>query len=778
MSTRSWIEPTPHEVPEAILNACERDPLLAQILVGRGWADPERIRAFLDPILYDPTPPESLPDLEKASALLVDLVGRGGKVLIWGDFDVDGQTATALLYDGLTGLGAQAVYHVPHRQHDGHGIRRDRLQELLDQHQPDLLLTCDTGITEYEAVEDAQMRGIPVIVTDHHNLGDRLPKAKAVINPKRLAQSDPEHPLISLPGVGVAYKLMQHVYASLNRSREVSRMLDLVALGIVADVAAQVNDTRFLLQIGLNHLRQAERVGLAALMAVINLEPERLTAEQIGFQIGPRLNAAGRLGDASVAVELLTTKDSARAALIAQQMEGLNAERRLISKQVEAAAQEMVNQNPSLLDHAALVLYHPAWHSGILGIAANRLAERYHRPVVLLCGEGPIVGGSARSFGGYDIGAAIEAQSELLTRHGGHAGAAGLALPLDRVERFRRGVSKSLIDLGASEEPPPLVVDLTLPLSEINPNLVYRIEKLSPFGEGNPPVVIAASGVHLSHLATVGREGRHRKMVIEDEQGATLPIMWWDGAEEPEPKGRFDIAFTLSTDRDGDAQGEILELREWGDAPAPEIAPSEIGIHDWRRDPNPMGRLEALIASQPDLQVWAEAYPRQDHPHFRRRADLHPSSTLAIFSAPSDPASLKQTLMLVQPVEVHVFGVEPPLQKIEVFLKTLLTAAKNVISHLEGKTDLDVLCGAVAGSQGSVKAGLAYLAAEGKITIQTLNDQEVCLSADETLPAPKVALKSHLEVLKRALDESAAYRRFFRIVPLRSILHRHKVQDA
>ncbi len=340
-----WREPAAVTVSEACLAACGGDALLATILWRRGFRNAQGINAFLFAERYVPSPPEQLPDLVAGSALLQDALRVGKRLLIWGDFDVDGETSTALLMDGLLRLGANVSYYIPN--------------------------------------------------PDHHELSDRLPVADAIITPRRLPSA---HPLASLPGVGVAYKLMQHLFTNLGRESELPHLLDLVALGIVGDVASQTDDTRYLLQLGLEKLRHTERLGLKALLEAANLNPAGLTDERIAYQIAPRLNAAGRLADASLSVELLTTHNAARARILAQQLEGLNHERRLQTRQIENAAEEMIVAKPSLLESAALVLYQPEWNPGITGIVASHLAERYGRPVVMLSGQDDgIARGSARS---------------------------------------------------------------------------------------------------------------------------------------------------------------------------------------------------------------------------------------------------------------------------------------------------------------------------------------------------------------------------------------------
>lgn len=779
LAERAWQLPDPEpDIPADVLDACDSDELIAAILVRRGIREPNAIRAFLDPALYTPALPESLPDLTRASDLLAQIVQREGKILIWGDFDVDGQTATALLVEALRRLGAQVAYYVPSRAAESHGIKAERLQALIAQHQPDLLLTCDTGISEYRALETAKRLGLPVIITDHHELPEHLPEAQAIVNPKRLP---PEHPLRTLPGVGVAFKLIQHLFATFEQTRHLRSLLDLVALGIVCDVAEQVGDTRYLLQLGMSQLRLAERIGVEALLQAAQLPPEQLTAERVGFTLGPRLNAVGRMGDAMLAVELLTTRERPRALQIAQELERLNAERRLLSRQIEGAAVAILDSDRSLLNEAALVLYHPEWHIGVLGAVANSLAERYARPVVLLGGAGEIVSGSARAFGGLDIYAALTQTADLLRDFGGHRRAAGLSLHVHNVPALRKRLTRALLDQRPEAiEPLPLAVDALCSLSDLDLTLVTRLNRLSPFGEGNPPVILATPNLHISHAATFGRDNNHLRLVVEDENGVNLPLIVWRGADLPVPEGIFDAAYTLSTDLRGDLEAVLVALRLHAPITI-ESDPSESALtwQDWRRDLEPMARLETLTAQEPEAQIWAEAYNRRDFPHFRRRAELSACHTLIILSAPPDLETLRKALSVTTPQLVHVIGALPPLTRFEDLLRQLTLALKNALTHFGGQVSLETLCGALGASPDFVRKALAFLAAEGQISYSEDSAQIVHIAVPEARQnVNRAESEAALARLQTAYEEMEAFRHYFRLMPLKLLLKQPSSQSA
>ncbi len=545
-------------------------PLIAKLLVQRGFDTPDRARAFLDPAAYAPAPPAALIGLETAAHLLHSAITAGQNILVWGDFDVDGQTSTSLLVAALRRLAGpeQIRYHVPNRFSEGHGISVAKLQEILNrpEFRPDLVLTCDTGIAEAPAVGYAKDAGLCVVVTDHHDLtpefqslfpsheglwgidaadagAQSVRRADAVVNPKFQA---PDDPLRTLPGVGVAYKLIQQLYGLCNRAGEEADLLDLVALGIVADVAEQVNDVRYLLQLGLEQLRNTKRIGLLALMNVARLTPSAVDAEAIGFQLGPRMNALGRLEDATVAVELLTTNDPVRAGQLAAKLERLNQQRRLLTSQITAAAMEMIERNPGLLDFNALALAHPAWHAGIVGIVAARLSEEFDKPsVLLLTPPGQPARGSARSIPGVDIGASIAACHHLLLGHGGHPGAAGLSLLPENIDLFRRELDRQVELHRIAERTPGLIIDAELPLQALDLSLAEQLQTLAPFGQGNPTPQFMSASLQVVEDRRLGQDGAHRRLAVSDGT-ATLPVIWFHGADVELPPEPIDLVYSVT----------------------------------------------------------------------------------------------------------------------------------------------------------------------------------------------------------------------------------------
>lgn len=763
-----WSDPAPIEVPHALLEAAGGVRLVAEILARRGLTGPQAVKAFLDPAAYTPASPWDFPGMDLAVELLLDVLQRGRRILVWGDFDVDGQTSTTLLVSALRELGGEAIYHIPVRARESHGISPAVLGQILDSQDTagvELLLTCDTGIAAYEGLALARARGLKVVVTDHHLLPERLPEADAILNPHLLPEG---HQARTLPGAGIAYKLVEALFDRMGRPSGAEAYLDLVALAIVADVAAQTGDCRYLLQRGLELLRQNRRPGLQALFELNELSPASLNEETIGFLIGPNLNALGRLGDANSTVEFFTTGDLPRARVLALQLHNLNTERRLLTGQVYQGALALIEREPALLEEVALVLAHPAWPAGVVGIVASRLVERYQRPVILLTTpEGEAARGSARSVEGVDITAAIAAQSDLLLGFGGHARAAGLSLDPARIPEFRRRLSRTLrLAYGKAPAAPRLQIDAYLSLPEAGLELAEGLERLAPFGAGNPPPVLVCRDLSLQSQSLLGRSGEHLQLTVEDGAGNQARVLRWGAGEDAqakEPAGqRFDLAFTL---RRSDYRGQMEVQLTWVaarvlDDPAPDVAPEmpQPEVVDYRGQPQPLAILHALCQAGP-VQVWAEGEARL-RLEAQGRGDLNPCPTLVIWTAPPGRAELRQALDRVQPRQVVLFGHEPETATSKAFLSRLAGLVKYTLNQQQGLTQLSALAAATAQRELAVRLGLAWLEASGFLSELLIQDAQISFAEGQGVQQPerKEALAVQLEAL---LEEAAAFRAYF-----------------
>ena len=755
---RNWVEPDPVSVPEEFRQAIGGNPLVAEVLFRRGICALPAARAFLDPAHYSPTPPEDLPGVLAAALRIEQGIASGEKMCVWGDFDVDGQTSTTLLVTGLRGLGAQVSYHIPVRASESHGVNIANLQPIL-QSGLDLLITCDTGVSSHEALAFARQGGADVIVTDHHELPAVMPETCATVTPRLLP---PDHPLAGLPGVGVAYKLIEALYIRAGRAAELDSFLDLVALGIVADLAPQTGDTRYLLQRGLAALRASTRLGLQTMLEIADIQPAWLTEEHIGFILGPRLNALGRLDDANPVVELLTTSDPGRARVLATHLEGLNAHRRLLTGQVLAAALAQISKDSSLLDLPVLVLSHPEWPAGVIGIVASELAERYNRPTILLAAPvGQPARGSARSIDGVNITAAIASQQRLLLNFGGHPMAAGLALLPENLAAFRRGVARAVQkEQGGALPRPRLAIAGYLTLDDLSMDLVADLERLAPFGAGNPPLVLAIRNLKASSVTSIGRDGDHLQVLVEDEQGRTRRVMWWRGAGWPQPEGIFDLACVV---RASTYRGQRDIQVEWKDARPVETETGEahraaLAVIDQRGLLHPLPVLRQIQAGE-SVVVWGEGEARR-LPGACDRTQLHPADTLVLWTTPPGRAELRAALEIVQPRAVVLFGVDPVDSSPEAFLKRLAGMVKYALDHPTGPIAITRLTTAAAQRETAIRKGLQWLEKRGLVKVVFLEENLVELTSG----AGENSAHSESELLasiKSIIAETIAFRAYF-----------------
>jgi single-stranded-DNA-specific exonuclease len=754
---RKWLEPEFILPPEDFVKAVGGNTLIARVLFSRGIKDIKNLRPFFNPEDYQPTSPLDLPDMKNAVDHIDRAIQQGDRICIWGDFDVDGQTATTVLVSGLRKLGGNVIFHIPVRERESHGISVPYLEPIIDDG-IQMLLTCDTGITAHEAISYAQSRGVNVIITDHHDLPDKLPQALAVINPKRLS---PHHPLAALPGVGVAYKLIEALFQKNKLEHECPELLDLVALGIVADVANLQGDNRYLLQQGLAALRKTGRVGLQVLMEMADLNPNWITEEHIGFILAPRLNALGRLDDANPAVELLTTSDPSRARVLAARIEALNARRKLLSNQVLQGALSQITNDPSILDKPALVLDNPAWEPGVIGIVASELVEKYNRPAILMnAPPDGIARASARSVEACDITAAIATQKDLLHGYGGHPMAAGFSIDTEKIPEFRSGLIRAIHkQLKDQWTEPTLKIDGYLPLNEITIDLVKDIERLSPFGPGNPPLNLATRNLHISSFAPVGRDGEHLQIIVEDELGNTQKVIWWKGAGWPLPEGQFDLAYSV---RASNYRGQAAVQVEWIDArPILEetisIPKSRYEIIDYRQSPCPLPTLQQIIA-QSSTPVWSEA-DALDRIHGQDRYSMTPNQSLIIWSTPPGRTELLTVLEKVQPNTIYLFAINPAFDSLEAFIKQLGGLIKFALKTTQGYILLSTLASKTGQREETVTKGLAWFEEHGDIIITNRKDDEIWLEAGSRRSTKNI--DQITRQLKALLEETIAYRDYF-----------------
>jgi len=534
-------------------------PVTAQILINRGYREAGAARRFLDAPLDSLSDPDTIVDMAAASGRLTSALGAGELVTIWGDYDADGVTATAVLVRGLRALGARTAWYVPSRFREGYGLNTDSLQRLrTDGHR--LIVAVDCGVTAVEEVARAATSGQEIIVVDHHEPAAELPPAVAVVDPKRTDASSPFH---EYSAAGLAFQLLRAVRRRVGREEMPLEVIALTALGTIADVVPLVDDNRILARAGLKHMTADPPAGIAALSRVAGITGE-VTARHVGFSLAPRLNAAGRLGDAGAAVRLLLTDDPAEAEGIAATLDAENRTRQGLCQQIFAQAVQRVEQD-HLHEAPAIVVAGEGWHAGVVGIVASQLVERYYRPVVVMGIDGGIGKGSARSIDAFHMVEGLAACGDLLTRFGGHAMAAGLTIDAARISEFtHRFVETAGARLRPEDLVPHVEVDAEVELSMLTEPLARELQELAPFGAGNPEPLLGARGLQAVSTRVMG-DGVHLRLGVTDGRAFAEAVGFRLGdASEllAFTRARVDLAFTLSIDRWNDQDRVQLIVRD------------------------------------------------------------------------------------------------------------------------------------------------------------------------------------------------------------------------
>ncbi len=497
--------------------------LFQAILSARGLDDPTVRDGFLNPSYDARHDPFLLPDMGNAVERLVRARQNQEHLTIYGDYDIDGLTATAVLLDAFASFGfAHVEAFIPNRFVEGYGLTVDAIERIAAAG-AQLIVTVDCGSLSQKEIERANELGVDIIVTDHHNVLEVQPPAVAVINPKR---PDHSYPFIDLAGVGVAFKLVQALQTRLPglEPGQEKWLLDLVALGTVCDVVSLVDENRANVYWGLKVLSKTRRPGLKALMAVARVEPHTVNARSLGFGLGPRMNAAGRLETAQIALDMLTARDPMMALEKAQELDALNSARRAEQDTIYKAAVEQAKQYEP---DDVLVVSAPDWNHGIIGIVAAKLLEKFHKPTFVLQEMGSESKGSARSYGDFSAADAIRAADDIISKGGGHKAAAGVTLPTKNIQAFRERVNAYYRELGLKNQRELLLPreDVLAEIDQVGEELVSEIAALEPFGNGNLQPVLRSDGLVVVHVRRMGADGQHVKLELRPPAGKTMQFL-------------------------------------------------------------------------------------------------------------------------------------------------------------------------------------------------------------------------------------------------------------
>lgn len=541
MQKRWSIEPDHSQEELQLAAELKVSPIVAKLLINRGLGDPHKARQFLAADMESLLSPWDLKGMREAVACVTKTMEEGGSIVVYGDYDVDGITATSIVYRFLKRCGASVSYYIPERQSEGYGLNLEALEGLIAKG-TDLVITVDCGISSYDIVEAVRDR-LALVITDHHEAPALIPRAVAVVDHK---QPNCPYPDKNLAGVGVAYKLCQAIWQE--RTGEVYQAdLDIVALGTVADVVPLVGENRILVKAGLSKMQMQPNRGIEALIDVAGLKDRKITAGHIGFTLAPRLNAAGRVAHATRAVELLTTPSQEEAYEIAEELQETNLERQVLELDIhEIARQDVLKQGPDA-DYV-VVVGGQDWHPGVIGIVASRLVEEFYKPTLVISIKDGIGKGSCRSIDNCNIYEALQSAEDLLIQFGGHQAAAGFSIKEDKIPALRERLAQYCKEQLAETDYIPIVdIDSQVAIDDIDVPLIEEIETLEPYGMANPTPVLALEEATISDLFLMGQQKKHAKVLLQRVDSTIDAIAW----NRPDlhasffPGDRVKVAFTV-----------------------------------------------------------------------------------------------------------------------------------------------------------------------------------------------------------------------------------------
>ncbi len=520
---------------------------IAQLLTLRGITSFDQAKIFFRPEEEELHDPFLMEDMEAAACRLSTAIRNREKVVIYGDYDVDGTTAVSILYFFLKGFGLDVEYYIPDRFKEGYGINEDGIHFAI-QKKADLIVSVDCGITAIDEAKYIKEQGMDLIICDHHTVGSSLPDAVAVLDPKR---PDCNYPFDGLSGAGVGFKLVQGTVQKLGLPPTLPEaFLDLVAISIASDIVPIVDENRTLMRLGLKKINLDPRPGIKALLDLTNIQSGSITTSQIVFSIGPRINAAGRMGDATIAVQLLIAEDAITADRYARQLEEINIKRRSTDSETMDEAMEMLENQFDMSETSAMVLHHPDWHLGVIGIVASRLVDAHYRPAIMLSTVDGMIKGSARSIKGFNIYDALKECEDLLVQFGGHEFAAGLTMDIQHLDEFRNRINDiACAMLSENDFKPELEISAILDLKKVNTKFLKLLTQFEPFGPENRQPVFVSWDVSIQGVPTIVGNG-HLKMRVKQNGSAVFEAIGFN-MHDYEPllrnckQDKVDIAYML-----------------------------------------------------------------------------------------------------------------------------------------------------------------------------------------------------------------------------------------
>lgn len=725
---------------------------LALLAQKRGLDSKAKLIQFIEPEQYSPLELRDFPQIMEIVDFILEHIQKKSRILIYGDYDVDGITSTSILVGALSRLSNQISYHIPDRFKEGYGLN----QEVLASYQGeiDLVISCDCGISNYDQVKFAKEAGMDFVVTDHHDLPDKLPPADYVISPRLLSE---DHQAYWLPGAGMAYFLIKAIFEEAGKKGEEKEFLDLLLLAIIADVVPLKGENRYLFKTGLKELKNTERIGLKALYNELEINPLEINEKTLGFQIGPLLNSAGRIDTAEKGLNLLLAEDKNTAAGLAAELNQINQHRKEISQKIYLEIEKKLD----LQQRKAVVGYDSDWHQGVIGIAAGRITENYQVPAVLMTSnqQSDLITGSARSIEGININDLIAECSDLLEKYGGHAAAAGFSLKKDRLEKFKLRLQR-LIDQELAEIDLELEIetDLNLRLSEITEELYQGLRLFAPFGEANPEPLFYLESSILSSREISG--GRHKRLVLGEEDHKITALWWWAGEIESNYFQQSACRLTENIYRGSRSlQLEIKALKPLKkrskEAQLKEEKEQKIKVIDWRQK-----EIAEIKSGAENTVYFAEGLKEYNFYPLINRNYYRAAENLILLTIPPSLALLKEILLLTEVENVIIIKNELKSQSANQFIKKVLSLIKYSLQQKNGIFNLDQAALALSAEEIAVKRALEFLRAQAMISYEYISYQELLITRGGNNDQGRANLSSRN--LKKILKESSAFRRYIK----------------
>ncbi len=807
----TWVYKEEVSPSSDLLEAVSGHEILAKLLSQRGIKSGVEARTFLDEKTYVPTGAWELPDTDKAVDRILSAIESKQHITVYGDYDVDGVTGTSVLYSVLKQLGADVDYYIPNRLLEGYGLNLKAVSVIASKRRTKLIITCDLGVSNFAEINFAKSLGVDTVVLDHHTMPEMLPPAVAVIHPKFLNE---DHPLYNLPGVGVAYKVCQALYEKKGTPEAADQLLDLVTMGMIADMVPLVKENRYLVRIGLPKLVATTRVGLQKLLA---MSGQKANTDLVGFGLAPRINAAGRLSDANKAVELMTTESEEVAESLSQELQTENTRRQEICEQVFMEVEAKLAKNPQLLENKCLAIYDKSWHHGVIGIVASRLVEKYQRPVFIAQHEEEekVIRGSARSIDGVDLYQVLKLNEHLLARWGGHKMAAGFSLEEDKGEEFCKALfstcNKMLEGVVLSKQ---IEIDLSISPDTCNLDLATTIDSLAPFGISNKKPVLCMKELMCQKALPLGKDQKHVKIfALDPKSGEEFECVMWNGRDKrgfPEIEEAIDIAFMPDLnhyngktrlqlilvdwrpsnwkERAEKAAEKAAQIQAAQSAPTPTPTPTSAAPtatnsplatpstptvsnaetarflarkQTWQDLRNHENKLDILAKAtekiKDDLIIFAESAVAVEKCTFTSRAGIKKTKHLLMWQFPPTLELFQEIVAKTDAEKIYLIGnAEANFDNPSNFLKRLYGLAKFAVAKRDGQIEGELLTCLMGSSKMAVALGLKVLKSVHKIDWY-VEDGIIFLDLLEEAPCAMEEMPEYVQ-LKNCLNQISNFR--------------------